>query len=133
MARIAVVDDDRDFVEFLVDALSFDGHDVLRFYRGVGTFRRLRDRPPDLVVLDIRMGHAESGWALLDLLKMDPATRSIPVIICSADVQQLTRREGWMHEHGISSLEKPFDLQVFLNLVNDRLTASDEHDGEAAD
>jgi DNA-binding NtrC family response regulator len=133
VARIAVVDDNRDFVEILVDVLALDDHETLRFYQGAGTFRTLRDRPPDLVVLDIRMEQPESGWVLLDVLTIDPATRSIPVIVCSADVQQIKRRKDWIQEHSVSSLEKPFDLQVFLNLVNDRLAASDEQDSVAAD
>ncbi len=62
---------------------------------------------PDLVILDIRMEHQEAGWMVLDLMRLDPRTRDIPVIISSADHQALHEREAMLRPQGYAILEKP--------------------------
>jgi CheY-like chemotaxis protein len=54
----------------------------------------VKEQRPDLVLLDIRMETPEAGWIVLELLTLDPQTRDIPMIICSAAIGDLQEHEG---------------------------------------
>lgn len=55
MARILVVDDSPTIVLMVRNALSPDGHQVDSMQSFVDLPRRIRDEPPDLMLLDLRM------------------------------------------------------------------------------
>jgi CheY-like chemotaxis protein len=77
----------------------------------------IRGMQPDLVVLDIRMEHPESGWVVLDLVRLDPKTTHIPVIVCTADAQFVRERSEHLREKRAEVLHKPFDLDDLLEMV----------------
>ena len=77
----------------------------------------MRAQQPDLILLDIRMGGEESGWTLLELLTLDPQTRPIPLIVCSAAIRDLQDHQPLLDRFGIGVLPKPFDLEVLLEKV----------------
>src|SRR4051794_38798100 len=72
---------------------------------------------PDLVLLDIVMDGEERGWLILQLLPLDPVTRPIPVIACSAAVRSLHDHEPLLQQYGVEVLTKPFDLDALLRKV----------------
>lgn len=63
------------------------------------------------------MEHPEAGWKTLELLRLDPETTDIPVIICSADTRAVRAKEDWLRERDVKILEKPFNLDDLLNMV----------------
>ena len=82
VASVVVVEDDRRSSELLTLYLRGAGVEVVTAFdgeEGLALIRRLR---PTGVVLDIRLPKLD-GWDLLALLKADPATAPIPVIIVS--------------------------------------------------
>jgi CheY-like chemotaxis protein len=58
-----------------------------------------------------------AGWALLDMLYLDPETRAIPVILCSAATRQVQEASASFAGKGIIWLEKPFELETLLDLL----------------
>jgi DNA-binding response OmpR family regulator len=124
VARIAIVDDDRDFLALVADILEQDGHEPLTYDHGDGIVAQLREVQPDLIVLDVRMEDTGSGWQVLHELRKDRATATIPLIVCSADRLQLAEREARLWGHGVAILPKPFDLDVFDALIDQLLTDS---------
>lgn len=56
-------------------------------------YQRARHLPPDLILLDVAMPHAD-GFATCRLLKGDPQTRDIPVIFLSAHAGAQQRLQG---------------------------------------
>jgi len=80
-------------------------------------YQFVRDQRPDLIIQDIRIGGEEKGWAILNLLTLDPKTRPFPVIVCSAAIQSLHEHQEWLSGYGIKALPKPFDLDVLLATV----------------
>ncbi len=77
----------------------------------------VRDKQPDLVILDITIGGQERGWTILNLLTLDPRTRPIPLIVCSAAIQSLHDHQPMLDRFGITALPKPFDLDELLTTV----------------
>jgi len=83
--RLLIVDDDDDFRQLLARMLH--AHDatleVIAVADGEQALAALRNRPPDLLLLDIEIPKL-NGWQLLELKNCEEALRSIPVTIISA-------------------------------------------------
>ena len=114
---IAVVNNDTAYLELMHELLSLEGYRTVICKEGDKAYALVKERRPDLVVLDIRMGQPESGWTILELLRLDPATARIPVIVCSADGRFLREKAPSLRELDCDTLEKPFDLEMLLGKV----------------
>lgn len=110
MTRIAVINDDTDFLTLMGELLEDRGWTAIIHREGEDAYRLLKQDFPDLIILDIRMGNPEQGWKILELVTLDPETNAIPVIVCSAAIDDLRSKQDWLNEHGISVLPKPFDI-----------------------
>ncbi len=116
-ARIVVVEDDTAFQDLLDTVLAAAGYTVLRWTQGAGADAFIRDVQPDLVILDLWLEHPQAGSMVLGLLMVDPATRSIPVIICSAYRQLLGDQEAQLRTHGYLILDKPYQIETLVEQV----------------
>lgn len=114
---IAVVNNDTEFLELMQDLLSVEGYKTIICKEGNRAYALVKELQPALVVLDIRMDQPETGWVVLELLRLDPATTNIPVIVCSADAPFLREKAATLHELRCDILEKPFDLETLLDKV----------------
>jgi CheY-like chemotaxis protein len=111
---IAVVNDDAPFLELMEQLLEEEGYRVLPINEGEQAYQRIKRQRPELVILDIRLGNPDAGWLVLETLRLDPALRNIPVIVCSADLRALLEREEYLRQMGCECLPKPFDLDQLL-------------------
>ena len=102
-------------------ALELDGYLVDASADAFGDIRRAK---PDLVILDLFLHGETAGWAQLDILTMDPATRGIPVILCSAAIASLERARPKIAALDVRVLEKPFELSELQATVEDALAAA---------
>jgi CheY-like chemotaxis protein len=115
-ARILVVDDVADNREVLRRRLEREGHAVETAEHGRRALDLVAQRPYDLVLLDVLMPELD-GYAVLDALKGNAATRDIPVIMLSA----LDELPGIVRciEHGAEDyLHKPFDPVLLRARIN---------------
>jgi DNA-binding response OmpR family regulator len=92
------------------DLLEMRGWDTVICREADSAYPVLKQERPSLIILDVRMDTPERGWNILELLTLDPETRDIPVIVCSAALDDLRDKEHWLAEHGIAILPKPFDI-----------------------
>ena len=117
-ARIVVVNDDTAFLTLMSDLLAdMEGYDVRVCREGDRAYQFVKDERPDLAILDIRIEGAEVGWTILECLTLDPATRPIPLIVCSAAIRDLQDHRPLLERYGIDVLPKPFDLDALLEKV----------------
>ena len=79
---VLVVDDDAPLREMLRQQLTERGYEVRLATNGYEAIQSVRTRRPDLVVLDVMMPEI-SGFDVAAVLKSDPKTRAIPIIILS--------------------------------------------------
>ena len=114
-SRILVVDDDPAVLDVLRSALARGGHDVLAAASGMEGLVRAQAERPDLVLLDILMPGMD-GWETLRLLKLDAATRAIPVVIVSVRSQPRDLVRG-LQEGATGYVAKPFDVGELLASV----------------
>jgi CheY-like chemotaxis protein len=116
---IAVVNDDPAFLDLMHELLTDESYTTVLLHEGSSAYDMIRKQHPDLVILDLRLEHPEAGWKTLQLLRLDPETNDIPVILCSADTRSLREKEDWLKERDIKVLEKPFNLDDMLKMVKD--------------
>jgi CheY-like chemotaxis protein len=83
---------------------------------------RIREMQPDLIVLDLVIMEEGKGWQLLQLLRMDRATRAIPVIVCSAASRLVDDLQTHLDTMKVSVVLKPFDIDHLLAVINKCLT-----------
>jgi CheY-like chemotaxis protein len=114
---IAVVNNDTAFLVMICELLEDAGYRSYAHKDSEDAYQRLKQDRPDLLVLDIRLSNAEAGWSILELLKLAPDTKDIPVIVCSTDAVQLREKAPRLRELNCVTLEKPFDLDELLRLV----------------
>jgi DNA-binding NtrC family response regulator len=117
-ARIAVINDDTVFLDLMRDLLEEEAdYEVLICKEWDGAYEFVKNHQPDLVIQDITIGGEEHGWTILNLLTLDPKTRPIPTIVCSAAIQSLHEHQDWLTRYGICALPKPFDLDTLLETI----------------
>ena len=115
---VVVINDDTAFLQLLEELLEVHGRYEVRTHKQWdGAYQFVKAARPDIVVLDIVMGDEERGWTILSMLTLDPVTRPIPVIVCSAALQSLRDHEGFLADHGIRTLPKPFDLDDLTRAI----------------
>jgi CheY-like chemotaxis protein len=121
-ARIALINDDTTFLALMQELLQeVEGYEVLTCTQWDDAYGFVKEAQPDLVILDIVMGGEEQGWKILELLTLDPRTRPIPLLVCSAAVRSLQEHQTLLDRYGVRALPKPFDLDALLDAVEGML------------
>jgi threonine synthase len=81
---VAIIDDNPDAARLIRRILQARGaYEVYQAGDGRRGLALIRERHPDLVVLDLMMPEMD-GFAVLDALRADSATQDIPVIVVTA-------------------------------------------------
>ncbi len=82
LADVVVIEDDRPSLDLLTAYLAGGALRVTATRDGPSGLDAVRRLKPAVVLLDIRLPGMD-GWAVLEALKADPATRDIPVVVVS--------------------------------------------------
>jgi len=105
-ARVLVVEDEVEIAALVAFHLAREGYRVETALTGTEALDAIQRRLPDLIVLD-RMLPGVSGDEVLQSLRADAATRSLPILIVTAKREQWDRIDGL--ELGADDyLTKPF-------------------------
>jgi len=113
---VVVINDSPELLELAEILLRDEDFDVKVALTGSRALELVRTTMPDLVILDVRMPDV-SGWDILQSLKLDQGTASIPVLVCSAAVQELRQLESQLASMGVDVLIKPFAIDTLLTKV----------------
>ena len=118
---ILVVDDDPDLVETLAMMLESKGCEVGRAYDGIEGEESIKERRPDLVILDIMMPRKD-GYVLCAEMKADEKTMDIPVVLLTA-VGEAVPTTSYTHADGMSTeaddyIAKPIDTEGLWEVVS---------------
>ncbi len=118
---IAVVDDDPDILAMLDTLLTDAGYRTFLWPRGKDAHLQIRQIKPDLLIVDMWMEDRDAGRMVMGLMELDPGTRDIPVIVCSAHVRELRSRIHEFRGKGHVIMEKPFAIDDLLTTVEQLL------------
>lgn len=120
-ARIVLADDNSDMRDY-VRRLLMSRHDVEAVSDGEAALAAIVRNKPDLVLSDIMMPRLD-GMQLLEKLRGDPQTRTLPIILLSARAGEESRVEG-MQAGADDYLIKPFSARELLARVEAHLEMS---------
>lgn len=115
MKQIFVVEDEKDLVELLTYNLEKDGYRVLSEMDGEAALKKIPEKMPDLVLLDLMLPKAD-GLTVCKTLKSNPKTSHIPVVMLTAKGEESDKIVGL--ELGADDyVTKPFSVKELLARV----------------
>ncbi len=115
MAKVLIVEDEETLARNLAEKLKGEGFSVAVAGDGEEGLQKVRDEHPDLIVLDIMLPKLD-GLSLCRIVRRDPATAHIPIIMLTArgtEVDKIVGLESGADDYVV----KPFGLGEFLARV----------------
>jgi signal transduction histidine kinase/DNA-binding response OmpR family regulator len=109
---VLVVDDDSDAQELLLLALQSDGYRTLVAKTGEEALTLARQHQPQVITLDVFLPTID-GWDVLRVLRTDPATANIPVVMITMSSDRRTAFALGAVEH----LVKPIDRERLVGAL----------------
>lgn len=122
MALIYVLEDDRNIREIEEIALNNAGYQVVSFENAKEFQQRLKERVPDLLLLDLMLPDAD-GLRLVTQLRQNMMTRSLPVIMVTAKTTEIDKVRG-LDSGADDYLTKPFSVMELISRVKALLRRS---------
>ena len=116
VAKVLVIDDDPVILQLLRVNFEIENFEVISARDGREGFEKAKHEKPDVVLSDIMMPRLD-GLELVSLLREDPGTRSLPVILLSAKAQNAEVQQG-LDMGADDYVTKPFDPLELIDRVN---------------
>ena len=126
-AKILVVDDEPDAVEFVKTIMEESGHSVVTASNGVECIEKARAEMPDLIVLDVQMPEKD-GFTTFAEMQQDAELQNIPVVMLTGVAEQTGVRFSasdmgeYLGKEPSAYVEKPVD-PILLAQTVDKLLA----------
>ena len=113
--RVLLADDDPSLLRLISTTLGTEDFELLHANDGQEALEVARRERPDLILLDVNMPRLD-GFEVCRLLKTEPDTASIKIVMLSARVADIDRARG--REVGADDyFAKPFSPIQLLNKV----------------
>jgi len=118
--KILIVDDNELIVEVMSYILINSGYEVSSLPNGYHVIEEIKSTHPDLLIIDAIMPGMD-GRDICKILKLNKATKDLPVIICSSE----DNLDAALTQDGAPNdvLHKPFDMNALINKVAMQLAA----------
>ncbi len=114
-ATVLVVDDNEDNVRIVTMFLLARGYQIRIARDGPSALESVRQARPDVILLDVMMPGMD-GLQVLDHLKLDPKTASIPVVMMTAKTQDEDVLAGYQCGADYY-ITKPFTTRQILHAI----------------
>ena len=122
MALIYIVEDDQNIREIECFALKNSGYQIRDFSNAKSFFFALREKKPDLIILDIMLPD-EDGMEILRKLRKNSDTRRMPIMLVSAKTTELDKVKG-LDMGADDYMTKPFGIMELISRVKALLRRS---------
>ena len=122
MALIYIVEDDQNIREIESFALKNSGYQIQDFSCAKDFYRALKDKTPDLTILDIMLPD-EDGMEILQKLRRNPETRRLPIMMVTAKTTEMDRVKG-LDLGADDYMSKPFGVMELISRVKALLRRS---------
>jgi len=121
--RVMVIDDDPDFLSYVSIVLDVGGYVVDTALNMAEGLRKIRETPPDLVIVDVMLSCAFAGWSISRELENDSRLCRVPILMVSAIVSMQDDDLFPVEQRDLASafLSKPIEPAALLERVSDLL------------
>jgi len=120
--QILCIEDEPEMIDLIRLILGRRGFEVVGAAGGKEGLEKVRQHPPELVLLDLMMPDMD-GWEVYQQMKADDKTKNIPVIVVTAKAQSIDKVLGLHIAKVDDYIAKPFSPQDLLNSVEKVLGA----------
>ncbi|MDA0264626.1 MAG: response regulator [Chloroflexi bacterium] len=117
MQTLLIADDEEDVMELMQATLKFSGYRMLSAVDGPEALEIARREIPELALLDVMMPGMD-GFEVCRLLKGDPLTANIKIVMLTASSQDSDRQIG-IDAGADEYITKPFSPAALLRTVSD--------------
>jgi len=115
--RVLCIEDEPEMIDLIGLILGRRGFEVKGAAGGHEGLELVRKEKPDLVLLDLMMPDMD-GWEVYQQMKVDEATRDIPVIVVTAKAQSIDKVLGLHIAKVDDYITKPFSPQELLASID---------------
>ena len=122
MQTIYVVEDDKNIREIESFALKNSGYTIFDFECARDFYKKLSERKPDLILLDIMLPD-EDGLEMVRKLRFMPETKKIPIILVTAKDSEIDKVKG-LDIGADDYMTKPFGIMELISRVKALLRRS---------
>jgi len=119
MTHILIVDDQPELAYLMAELLTDAGYDTRTAENGHAALADVQVNPPDLLLLDVNMPELD-GFEVAAMLKSDPATATIPIIMVSANEGRGSRLIG-LESGAEDYMSKPVDPAELIAKIRNLL------------
>jgi len=117
--KILVIDDEKDFLSLLKDALEMRGFEVIAAANAVEAGMELTGKLPEMILMDIKMPGID-GLQACEAIRRNPATKNIPIIVISGLSDESYKKQA--RKFGIAEyFVKPIDLEKLIRKIEEIL------------
>ena len=116
---VLVVDDDEVVLQGLLELLSCDDYTIVTAPNGLVAFECLKETLPSIVLSDVHMPVMD-GLALCRLMKQDPHTADIPILLATGQTEACEVEAG-LAAGASDYIKKPFDSDELRIRVRNQL------------
>ncbi len=117
--KILIIEDEANIRKFLSVNLAARGYDVIEAEDAHRGLALLRETPPAVLLLDIKLPDM-SGWELLKVMAADPVYPQVPVIVITASLGSVNT-DFTRYKNLRKVLVKPISVQELTLEVNQAL------------
>lgn len=117
---ILYIEDERSMIDLVHQTLKLSGYKVISALSGKQGLAMIRERKPDLLLLDLMMPDF-NGWDIYRTLKSDAALANIPVIVITARKPETDRVVLKDLPPADDYITKPFDVENLIRSVKNLL------------
>ena len=121
--KILIVDDEPYILKIVSFKLRLSGMIPFEATSGEEALRILREEQPALLLLDVSLTSGLSGFDLCRILKENPATSRLPIVMLTARTLPAERDLG-LRLGARSYVTKPFSTKVLLHEIESALEAA---------
>lgn len=120
---ILVIEDEVFIRENLIELLEIEGFQAIGAENGSVGVQLAQENQPDLILCDVMMPELD-GYGVLEVLRQDSATASIPFIFLTAGADRSNLQR--IRELGMKYILKPFNVEQFFGTISALLEESSQ-------
>ncbi|GFI22450.1 sensory transduction protein regX3 [Lachnospiraceae bacterium] len=113
MAKILIIEDDKNMQDILSELICANGHKCLTADDGIDGLEIVKNCPIDLIILDVMMPHLD-GFSVCKSIRN---ICNVPIVFLTAKESEEDKLKGY-EQGGDDYITKPFSLKVLMAKVN---------------
>jgi CheY-like chemotaxis protein len=130
--HVLAINESEDVLQLFHDLLEGEGYRVSTQTYIHKDLDAISQQAPDVIILDYMWAQDDSGWSLLQMLRMSPTTRRIPIVLCTGAVVRVRELDAHLASMDVRVVFKPFDIVDLLAALRDALGEDVASEGEPA-